>query len=181
MTDIAASRGGSYGPPIAVHRPQLRHWHWHWHGSTPAWVRGGTLAVVVVVVVVAVAVATLTASVLGQLHGEFGAMGQVDEPGAIATTSLYFYLTDMDGAGADVLLVGRDAALTTAGQTDNRYYTDLDASERAKASKYLDQAVVAETGHAAAEQQLNAVAARLGQYEALIADAELLSQQAHDA
>jgi len=177
MTDIAAPRGGSYGLPIAVPPPRLRHWHWHWHGSTPAWVRGGTLVAVVLVV----AVVALTASLLGQLHGEFGAIGQTDEPGAIATTSLYFYLTDMDGSGADVLLVGSDAALTTAGQTDNRYYTDLYASDRANASKYLDQAVVAEAGNATAEQQLNAVAARLGQYEALIADAELLSQQAHDA
>jgi hypothetical protein len=177
MTDIAAPRGGSYDLPIAMQPPRHWHWHWHWHGSTPAWVRGGTLAAVVL----AVAVATLTASLLGQLRGEFGAMGQTDEPGAIATTSLYFYLTDMDGSGADVLLVGSDAALTTAGQTDNRYYTDVYASDRSKASKYLDQAVIAEVGDAAAEQQLSAVAARLGQYEALIADAELLSQQAHDA
>ncbi len=175
MTDVAAPRGGSCGLPIAVQPPRLR--HWHWHGSTPAWVRGGALAAVVVAVVAA----TLTASVLGQLHGEFGAMGQTDEPGAIATTSLYFYLTDMDGSGADVLLVGSDAALTTAGQTDNQYYTGVYASDRSNASKYLDQAVVAEVGNAAAEQQLNAVAARLGQYEALIADAELLSQQARDA
>jgi hypothetical protein len=175
MTNIAALRGGNYALPIAAQPP--RHWHWHWHGSTPAWVRGGTLAAVAL----AVTVATLTASLLGQLHGEFGAMGQTDEPGAIATTSLYFYLTDMDGSGADVLLVGSDAALTTAGQTDNRYYTDVYASDRSNASKYLDQAVIAEAGNAAAEEQLNAVAARLGQYEALIADAELLSQQAHDA
>ncbi len=177
MTDIAAPRGGSYGLPIPVQPVQSRHWHWHWHGSTPAWVRGGTLAAVVL----AVAAASLTASLFGQLHGAFGAMAQSDEPGAIATTSLYFYLTDMDGSGADVLLVGSDAGLMTAGQTDNRYYTGVYASDRANASKYLDQAVVAEAGNAAAEQQLDAVAARLGQYEALIADAELLSQQAHDA
>ena len=178
MTDIAAPLG-SPRLSIAVQPPQLalRHWHWHWHGSTPARVRGGALAGVVL----AMAVAALTVGLFGQLHAEFSVMGQTDESEAIATTSLYFYLTDMDGSGADVLLVGRDAALTTAGQTDNRYYTDVYASDRSNASKYLDRAVVAETGNAAAEQQLNVVAAQLGQYEALIADAELLSQQAHDA
>ncbi len=175
MTDIAAPRGGSPGLSIAMQYPRLGLRRWHW--STPARVRVGALAAVVL----AVAAAALTASLLGQLHGEFGAAGQRDESEAIATTSLYFYLTDMDGSGADVLLVGNDAALTTAGQTDNRYYTDVYASDRANASKYLDQAVVAEAGNAAAEQQLNAVAARLGQYEALTADAQLLSQQAHDA
>ena len=181
MTDIAGPLGGSPGLSIAVQPPRLglrrQHWHWHWHGSTPARVRGRAL----VAVVLAMAVATLTASLFGRLHGEFGAMGQSDESESIATTSLYFYLTDMDASGADVLLVGSDAALTTAGQPDNRYYTDLYASDRSNASEYLDQAVVAEAGNAAAEQQLNAVAARLGQYEALIADAELLSQQAHDS
>ena len=175
MTDIAAPRGGNRGLSIAVPHPRLGRWHWHW--STPARVRVGALAAVVA----GLAVAALTASLFGQLHGEFGAVAQADESGAIATTSLYFYLTDMDGSGADVLLVGSDAALTTASQTDNRYYTDVYASDRANASKYLNQAVVAEAGNAAAEQQLDAVAARLGQYEALIADAELLSQQAHDA
>ena len=178
MTDIAAPLG-SPRLSIAVQPPPLalRHWHWHWHGSTPARIRGGALAAVVL----AMAVAALTVGLFGQLHGEFSAMGQTDESEAIATTSLYFYLTDMDGSGADVLLVGSDAALTTAGQTDNRFYTDLYATDRSNASKYLDQAVVAEAGNAAAEQQLNVVAAQLGQYEALIADAELLSQQAHDA
>ena len=179
MTDIAAPRGGSPGLSIAVQpsRLGLQRRHWHWHGSTPARVRGAALAAVVL----AMAVATLTASLFGELHGEFGAIGQTDESEATATTSLYFYLTDMDGSGADVLLVGSDAALTTAGQTDNRHYTDVYASDRSNASMYLDQAVIAETGNAVAEQRLNAVAARLGQYEALIADAELLSQQAHDA
>jgi hypothetical protein len=177
MTDIAAPRGGSTGLSIAVEPPRLRLRRRHWHWTTPGRVRGGAPAAVVL----AMAVATLTASLFGRLHGEFGAIGQTDESEATATTSLYFYLTDMDGSGADVLLVGSDATLTTADQTDNRYYTDLYASDRSNASKYLDQAVVAETGNAGAEQQLNAVAARLGQYEALIADAELLSQQAHDA
>jgi hypothetical protein len=175
MTDIAAPRGGRPGLSIAVQTPRLAIRRWHW--STPARVRGGALAAVLV----ALAAAALIASLFGQLHGEFSAIGQTDEPEAIATTSLYFYLTDMDGSGADVLLVGSDSALTTAGQTDNRYYTDVYASDRANASKYLDQAVVAVTGNPAAEQQLDTVAAQLGQYEALIADAELLSQQAHDA
>ena len=110
MTDIAAPQGGSPGLSIAMQYPRLglRRWHWHW--STPARVRVGALAAVVL----AVAAAALTASLFGQLHGEFGAVGQRDESEAIATTSLYFYLTDMDGSGADVLLVGSDAALTVA-------------------------------------------------------------------
>ena len=77
MTDIAAPRGGSPGcvdrrAASAAGAPALAA---RW--STPARVRGGALAAVVL----AMAVATLTASLFGQLHGEFSAMGQTGEPG----------------------------------------------------------------------------------------------------
>jgi hypothetical protein len=125
--------------------------------------------------------AALSVVLLAQLHGEFGVIGQTDEPEAIAATNLYFKLTDMDGSAADVLLVGSDTALVTDHQTDNQYYLRLYTSDRAAASQDLDQAAVAETGNPAAQGQVSTVLARLGEYEALIADAELLSQQAHDA
>jgi len=114
MANIARLHSGSNDVPISV--KSARHWHWHWHGSTPGWVRGATLAAVAL----AVAMAALAVFLFGRLHGEFDAIGRTDEPGAISTTSLYFYLTDMDASSADVLLVGGDTALTTAGQSDNR-------------------------------------------------------------
>lgn len=180
MTGIAAHGGGGLLLPVAppFHRSRRRHqrWQWQWQWSTPARLRVRAAAVIVL----ACCLVALTAALLSQVREEFGAIGQTDEPEAIAATNLYFKLTDMDGSAADVLLVGTGTALVTAAQTDHQYYVDTYAADRVQASRDLAQAVVAETGNAAARQQLSSVLAQLGQYEALIADAELLSQQAHD-
>jgi hypothetical protein len=131
----------------------------------------------VAVVVLACCLAALTAVLLGQLRGDFQAIGQRDAPEANATTGLYFALNDMDAQVANVLLVGGDTDLAADQSQDLATY----ASDRAAADQDLEQAAVAEADNAAAEQQLGLVLDRMGQYQALAADALLASQQAHTA
>ena len=121
--------------------------------------------------------AVLAAVLLGQLRGEFQAIGQQDAPEADATTGLYFALNDMDAQVANLLLVGGDTALAANRSHDLATY----ASDRATADSDLEQATVAEAGNAAAEQELSQVLNRIGQYQTLAADALLASQLAHSA
>jgi hypothetical protein len=131
----------------------------------------------VAAVALACCLAALAAVLSGQLHGEFQAIGQRDAPEATATTGLYFALNDMDAQVANVLLVGGDTALASSRLQDLATY----ASDRAAADRDLEQATVSEADNAAAEQELSLVLDRVGQYEALAADALLASQQAHSA
>jgi hypothetical protein len=128
-------------------------------------------------VALACCLAALTTVLLSQLRGEFQAIGQRDAPEADATTGLYFALNDMDAQVANVLLVGGDTALATSRTRDLATY----ASDRAAADSDLEQATVSDADNAAAEQELSLVLDRIGQYEALAADALLASQQPHSA
>jgi hypothetical protein len=121
--------------------------------------------------------AALTAVLLGQVRADFQAMGRQDAPEADATTGLYFALNDMDAQVANVLLAGGDTVLAASRTQDLATYT----SDRTSADHDLEQATVSEAGNAAAEHQLGLVLDRVGQYEALAADALLASQQAHTA
>jgi len=121
--------------------------------------------------------AALAAVLLGQLRGDFQAIGQRDAPEADATTGLYFALNDMDAQVANVLLVGGDTALAGNRTQDLASY----ASDRTIADSDLQQATVSETGNPAAEQALKLVLDRVGQYEALAADALLTSHQSRSA
>jgi hypothetical protein len=170
MSGLAAHAGEGRGFPVALPLPvPRRHWYWHW--STPGRLRAEALAVAAL----ACCLAGLTAVLLGQLHGEFGAIGQTDAPEAESATGLYFALNDMDAQVANVLLVGGDPALS-AGQAK---ILAIYGSDRSTADKDLQQATVAEAGNAAVEAELSTVLDRIGQYEALAADALLTSQQAH--
>ena len=169
MTGLAAHWGAQRELLAASPTARRRPGHW----TTPVRVRTGA----VTVVVLACCLAALAAVVLGQLRGEFQAIGQQDAPEADATTGLYFALNDMDAQAANVLLVGADTALAANRSQDLATY----ASDRAAAGTDLEQATVAEAGNAAAERQLSLVLDQMGQYEALAADALLASQQAHTA
>ena len=170
MTGLAAHAGEGRGFPVALPLPvPRRHWYWHW--STPGRLRAEALAVAAL----ACCLAGLTAVLLGQLHGEFGAIGQTDAPEAESATGLYFALNDMDAQVANVLLVGGQSALA-AGQAK---ILAIYGSDRSAADRDLQQATVAEAGNAAVEAELSTVLDRIGQYEALAADALLTSQQAH--
>jgi len=131
----------------------------------------------VAVVVLACCLAALTGVLLAHLRGDFQSIGQRDAPEAGATTGLYFALNDMDAQVANVLLVGGDTALAGSMARDLATY----ARDRAAADTDLQQATASEAGNAAAEQELTLVLDRMGQYEALAADALLTSEQSHSA
>jgi hypothetical protein len=163
-----AVRGG-VGRALVFAVPSARRRRW----STPAGVRTRAASAVLA----ASCLAALTAAMLGQLHGEFQAIGLQDAPEADATTGLYFSLNDMDAQAANVLLAGSDTALAANRSQDLATY----ASDRATADKDLQQATVSEAGNAAAERELGVVLDRIGQYGTLAADALLTTQQAHSA
>jgi hypothetical protein len=169
MTGLAA-RGSDGRELLAALSPPPRHGHGHGRWSTAARVRTQAAAIVAL----ACCLAALTAVLLGQVGGEFHAMGQQDAPEADATTGLYFDLNDMDAQVANVLLVGGDTALAASRSQDLATYS----SDRTAADQDLEQATVAEADNAAAERQLSQVLDRTSQYEALAADALLASQQA---
>jgi len=128
-------------------------------------------------VTLACCLAALTAVLAGQLHEEFGAIGQTDAPEADATTGLYFALNDMDAQVANVLMVGGEPALAVTKAKNLAIY----ATDRSTASRDLERATAAEADNAAAQRELSLVLDRIGQYEALAADAQLAAQQAHGA
>ena len=169
MTGLAALGGD--GRKLLVVSPYPRAGHGRW--STPVRIRTRVLAAAAL----ACCLAALAAVLLGQLRGEFQAIGQQDAPEADATTGLYFALNDMDAQVANLLLVGGDTALAANRSQDLATY----ASDRAIADSDLEQATIAEADNAAAEQELSQILNRIGQYEALAADALLASQQAHSA
>jgi len=131
----------------------------------------------VAAVALACCLTALAGVLLGQLRGDFQAIGQRDAPEAGATTGLYFALNDMDAQVANVLLVGGDTALAGSRAQDLATF----ARDRAAADTDLQQATTAEADNAAAERELTLVLDRIGQYEALAADALLTSQQSPGA
>ncbi len=169
MTGLAA-RGDGGREPLAALSPPLRGRR-RW--STPARIRARAAAVVAL----GGCLAALAGVLLGQVRGDFQAMGQRDAPEAGATTGLYFALNDMDAQVANVLLAGGGTALAASRSRGLATY----ASDRAAADRDLQQATVSEAGHAAVERQLSLVLDRIGQYEVLAADALLASQQGHGA
>ncbi len=167
MTGLAVRAGAGPGVLLVPSLPRRGRW------STPVRLRAGAVAAVII----ACSLAALAAVLLGQLRGDFAAIGQRDAPETGASTGLYFALNDMDAQAANVLLVGGDTALTADRARDLTTY----ASDRAAADSDLQQATVADAGNTAAERELDQVLDRISQYEALAADALLASQQAHNA
>jgi hypothetical protein len=141
--------------------------------STPARVKIGAA----VAVALACCLAAVLVVVFSGLGGTFSSIGGRDAPEVDAATGLYFSANDMDAQVANILLVGNDASLAADRAQDVAIY----ASDRATADQDLQQATVTEAGDAAAEGELRSVLDRLGQYEALAADAILTDQAAGGA
>jgi hypothetical protein len=138
--------------------------------STPTRVKVGAAAAVGL----ACCLAAVLLVVFSGLGGTFSSIGGADAPEVDAATGLYFSANDMDAQVANILLVGNDASLATDRAQDVAIY----ASDRATADQDLQQATVTEAGDATAEGELRSVLDRLGQYEALAADAILTDQAA---
>ncbi len=138
--------------------------------STPTRVKVGAA----VAVALACCLAAVLVVVFSGLGGTFSSIGGRDAPEVDAATGLYFSANDMDAQVANILLVGNDASLAADRAQDVAIY----ASDRATADQDLQQATVTEAGDPAAEGELRSVLDRLGQYEALAADAILTDQAA---
>lgn len=136
--------------------------------STPARIRAGVTAAVAL----ACCLAAVLVVVFAGLGGQFTSIGGVDAPEVDAATGLYFSLNDMDAQVANTLLVGSDVRLAADRSQDVAIY----ASDRAAADQDLQQATVTEAANSAAEGELRSVLDRVGQYEALAADAILADQ-----
>ncbi len=141
--------------------------------STPARIKAGVAAAVAL----ACCLAAVLVVVFGGLGGQFSSIGGVDAPEVDAATGLYFSLNDMDAQVANILLVGGDVSLAADRSQDVAIY----ASDRATADQDLQQATVTEAGNATAQGELRSVLDKVGQYEALAADAILTDQQAPGA
>jgi hypothetical protein len=127
----------------------------------------------VAAVVLACCLAAVIAVLFGRLDGEFQSIGNRQVPEVDAATGLYFSLNDMDAQVANVLLVGGNASLAADRADDLGIY----GADRATADQDLQQATVTEAGDAPAQRDLGSVLDRVGQYQALAADALLTSQQ----
>jgi hypothetical protein len=141
--------------------------------STPRRIKVGAAAAVALACCLAAAFVV----VFGGLGGQFASIGGRDAPEVDAATGLYFSVNDMDAQVANILLVGNDVSLAADRSQDVAIY----AGDRATADQDLQQATVTEAGDAAAEGELRSVLDRLGQYEALAADAILTDQAAGTA
>jgi hypothetical protein len=120
----------------------------------------------------AVALGVLATVEVGDQRDGLSTIGRHAAPEVVATSDLYFALNDMDAQLANVLLVGDQPDLGfTRAQALGIYQ-----QRRARADRDVRQAAGAATDPAA-QQTLDEVLDRLGDYEALAAQTILLDQQ----
>ncbi|WP_369185706.1 hypothetical protein [Streptomyces sp. Y1] len=121
------------------------------------------------------AAGTAAATVLGGARDGTDAIGHQAAPQVVRSADLYFALNDMDAQAANLLLFGADpdyAALRKA-------TLDTYEQRRAQADSDLQRVTEAVAGDAAGQRAVQTVIGDLGQYEALVARAQLLEDQAH--
>ncbi|WP_457033349.1 hypothetical protein [Kitasatospora sp. P5_F3] len=139
-----------------------------WH--TPRLVR--TLTALCLATVLAFA--AVAASVLADARDGIDTIGHRAAPQAVRAADLYFALSDMDAQVANLLLIGADpdyAALRR--QTQDTY-----EQRRQQAGTDLQRAAEAAAADPAGQRAVQTVLGELGRYEALVAQAQLLEDQA---
>ncbi|MFD7906967.1 MerC domain-containing protein [Kitasatospora sp. NPDC059747] len=112
--------------------------------------------------------------VLGGARDGTDTIGHGAAPQAARAADLYFALSDMDAQAANLLLIGADPDYTAL------HRTTLDTYEqrRAQADDDLQQAAQAAADDSASQRAVQRVLGELGSYEALVARAQLLEDQA---
>ncbi|MGW2377838.1 hypothetical protein [Kitasatospora sp. NPDC001683] len=116
-----------------------------------------------------------TATVLGGARDGTDVIGHRAAPQVVRSADLYFALNDMDAQAANLLLFGADpdyAALRKA-------TLDTYEQRRTQADTDLQRVTEAVAGDAAGQRAVQTVIGELGRYEALVARAQLLEDQAH--
>jgi hypothetical protein len=119
--------------------------------------------------------AAVLGSVLSSARSGIDDIGHRDAPQALRTADLYFALSDMDAQVANLLLLGADPDYAAQRRQTLTTYDQ----RRAQADADLQQAAEAAAGDPAAHRAVQTVLDQLGQYEADVARAQLLEDQAH--
>ncbi|MFI6846513.1 hypothetical protein OG535_36525 [Kitasatospora sp. NBC_00085] len=114
------------------------------------------------------------AAVLTGARADTDAIGHRDAPQAARAADLYFALSDMDAQAANLLLLGADPDFAPL----RRQTLDTYEQRRTQADADLQQAAEAAAGDPAGQRAVHTVLGQLGGYEALVARAELLEEQA---
>ncbi|TQF02866.1 hypothetical protein E6W39_12100 [Kitasatospora acidiphila] len=121
------------------------------------------------------ATATAIAGVLSDARDGIDDIGHRDAPQAVRTADLYFALSDMDAQVANLLLLGADPGYATQRQQTLETYDQ----RRTQADGDLQKAAEASADDPNGQRAVQTVLDQLGQYEALVARARLLEDQAH--
>ncbi|MFD8706447.1 hypothetical protein ACFV1W_28235 [Kitasatospora sp. NPDC059648] len=140
------------------------------HWTTPRLVRGLTALSLAALVGLG---ATATAVLAGARDGT-DTIGHRAAPQATRAADLYFALSDMDAQAANLLLVGDDQDYTTL----RKQTLDTYEQRRNEADDDLQQAAQSAADDPAGQRAVQLVLGRLGSYEALVARAQLLEEQA---
>jgi hypothetical protein len=140
--------------------------------STPRWL----LTLGALVVVLAAVFGIVLGTSAGAVSDGVDVIGDQAAPQVTATTDLSFALSDLDAQATNVLLVGTGENLGNDGPTAMAAYQ----KRRVQADQDLQQ-IAANGGNDPTEQRIvRQTLDNLGQYESLIGQAFLVSQQGHD-
>ncbi|MFH8381319.1 hypothetical protein ACH4E7_10295 [Kitasatospora sp. NPDC018058] len=113
-------------------------------------------------------------TVLGGARDGTDTIGHRAAPQATRAADLYFALSDMDAQAANLLLVGSDPDYATL----RKQTLDTYEQRRDQADNDLQQAAQAAADDPAGQRAVQLVLGKLGGYEALVARAQLLEEQA---
>ncbi|MFI8462074.1 hypothetical protein [Kitasatospora sp. NPDC085464] len=165
--ETAAPPPGSRSP-----RPWLgRSWRSRDWWNTPRLVRGLTGLCLAALL----AAGAATGAVLDGAREGTDVIGHQAAPQVVRSADLYFALNDMDAQAANLLLFGADPDYTVL----RKETLDTYEQRRAQADTDLQRVAEAVAGDQAGQRAVQTVIGELGGYEALVARAQLLEDQAH--
>ncbi|MFI8455327.1 hypothetical protein [Kitasatospora sp. NPDC085464] len=141
--------------------------------NTPRLVRGLTGLCLAALL----AAGTATGTVLGGARDGMDVIGHEAAPQVVRSADLYFALNDMDAQAANLLLFGADPDYAAL----RKETLDTYEQRRTQADADLQRVTEAVAGDAAGQRAVQTVIGELGRYEALVARAQLLEEQAHAA
>ncbi|MFH8386512.1 hypothetical protein ACH4E7_37235 [Kitasatospora sp. NPDC018058] len=118
---------------------------------------------------------TVTATVLGGARDGTDVIGHRAAPQVVRSADLYFALNDMDAQAANLLLFGADADYAAL----RKETLDTYEQRRTQADTDLQRVTEAVAGDATGQRAVQTVIGELGRYEAMVARAQLLEDQAH--
>jgi len=135
----------------------------------------GRIRALATVAVLSIAGYCIVASfAIGNARDGLRVIGHDAGPQVLATSDLYFALSDLDSQVVGLLLTGREQSLGTRQQALNRYGQD-----RATADRAAVQAAELSAGDPTDQATVRSVLDGLGRYERLASQAILLDEQAN--